>query len=750
MHQTVFSLLALAGLPTFPIAAAEASEATEATNAQQASQPEHQPFHGWRDLTTWRLPSGKNTLYVADTHGDARHEIMLLNRRQARLDIFSAKTPENQQPTQTSAAVNRLLLPAWLNKTTLICEGVPVVAAVLPQQAGIAVVTNPNMVVSLFTRDEQGTWTSATIGRLNRGRINTNARPFVWENDLYVPMQNGLQKISLATKNARATWLLPKQGAPATAVELIDINNDATPEIVEFLGSGEHAVRIWSYDPAEQSWQPPQRGLDRALRSTAVLPLASGALFAGVETNQQEQVRLYRWQTNPDATYHFDEVLLPGKRAPLAGITINDQSYLISIAPKSAELFLWHTKQDAGWQQPQRFPFPTGVSQVSTLTSDNGPTCLAWRAEHGDLLHSTWNGERFTYPQALTPPEPIPPQATVLRSGRIGQTVWALWQHEDDLFLVQWTEKLENPSVLFFNDVGDKITDATWLGNELLLAREKFAKGSLLITAAAPGTPAAKRTHDEVPLLKNVNVKDVRVLPRQGTTVMVHIANGIAQLLDHNLKAIEQWQLPEGQPLSSLVFTGNDTATALSGDGSQLFELQATQSGIPTITASYDLEQTQWLHHDPVLGIVMGRGERAWRLRQGPTDDLVRVDDLSAPSPPDVGEPEAHRLFSLPAPANNIQRPHWLVLSDDRFQQLSLVTIDQHGQHDVAASWPVFEDDAYPYGENAYDEADFTTEPEEIHAGDLTGDGHDELIMICHDRCLVYLSEDPALRQEGE
>ena len=82
----------------------------------------------------------------------------------------------------------------------------------------------------------------------------------------------------------------------------------------------------------------------------------------------------------------------------------------------------------------------------------------------------------------------------------------------------------------------------------------------------------------------------------------------------------------------------------------------------------------------------------------------------------------------------------WLLLSDDRYQQLSLTRIADNGSSDLVAGWPVYDDQVYPYGDNSYDEANFSREPQEIHTGDLNGDGRKELIMICHNRALLYLS----------
>ena len=66
---------------------------------------------------------------IPEPAGSTRQdEIVLLNGRQARLEIFQ-HTTEPQVVEKSERFVNRLPLPTWLKKTTLICDGVPVQAA---------------------------------------------------------------------------------------------------------------------------------------------------------------------------------------------------------------------------------------------------------------------------------------------------------------------------------------------------------------------------------------------------------------------------------------------------------------------------------------------------------------------------------------------------------------------------------------------------------------------------------------------
>ena len=689
-------------------------------------------FAGWQGLASWRLPSGTNNLYVGNCQGDERAEIVLLNRRQARLEIFSHNHEPVEHPLSASK-VNRIPLPSWVSKETLICEGVPVVAAILPDQQGIAVVSEPGLKVHHFTK-ENDTWQSKQIGQLERGRINTKCRPFYIHGQLHVPMQTGLQTIALTGTKQRGTWLEPRQSTPAIHSQLIDIDGDDEPEIVDVLGSGDSAIRIWQR--SNDAWQPPISGLDRAWRTGAIVPTGEAPLFLGVETNQQEQVRVYRWQDDTEASHHRSEVFLPSSQAPMTGILIEDEKYLVSISSKSAELNLWQ-QSDNGWTTPKHFPFPTGVTTLAALPSSEGPALLAWRKAAGELMLSHWNGQRFSYPKALPKPDAVPAEAAFLRMGTVGQQVWAIWQHKEALYLVQWVAALEAPQVSAFNNVSSKINDAAWLGGQQLLVQEKFGKGSKLLTLK--DGDVSTQDQQGLPVLKTLTIEGINLAIQGDEVVRLKYDQGIVQILNASLEPIDQWQLPNNGSIQSLIFTDATTAQALAGDGRQIFHLTATESGIPTITETIDVPQANWMALDPVLGALVGQGRRCWQILPGASKNLIRIADIMAPAPPDIGEPEAHRVFCF---ARDNGEP-WVILSDDRFQQLSLLTITATGESKALASWPVFEDEAYPYGGYDYDEADFTTEPQEIHLADLDGDGQEELIMVCHDRCLVYLSSAP-------
>ena len=345
-------------------------------------------------MTTFHLPSGRNHFLVGDvlpgqstteTAGKParrQDEIILLNTRQARLEIFQYTTTPQQQ-TASDRFVNHLPLPEWLKKTTIICDGVPVQAAIHTDGGGIIAITQPGLKVTQWTavNDSGDEWQAKELGSLLRGRLNNRTQPIIVEQTLYVNFQDGIQKIALNSDQPAASnlgrWLEPRTEPAAVAWALTDLDGDRQQELVEILGSGAAGVRIWRR--RDGTWLPPQNAHDRAWRAAAVVPATSGDWLAAIETRQQALVRLYRWQEATDRSHHATSVLLPAQSSRPLGIILNDQPALVCIGQGDAELRVFPTGDDGSWQAPLAFPFPTGVTALARIGTAAQPTLLAWR-----------------------------------------------------------------------------------------------------------------------------------------------------------------------------------------------------------------------------------------------------------------------------------------------------------------------------------------------------------------------------------
>ena len=79
-------------------------------------------------------------------------------------------------------------------------------------------------------------------------------------------------------------------------------------------------------------------------------------------------------------------------------------------------------------------------------------------------------------------------------------------------------------------------------------------------------------------------------------------------------------------------------------------------------------------------------------------------------------------------------------------------TTDKGEEHFTSlASWSVFEDSTYPYGSGikrkTTGEDDAVSEPRQVLAADLDGDRKPEMVLMAHDRLLIYLSPIAAIQE---
>ena len=274
-------------------------------------------------------------------------------------------------------------------------------------------------------------------------------------------------------------------------------------------------------------------------------------------------------------------------------------------------------------------------------------------------MRSDWDGKRFAYPKPIETPADIPATAKVLGFGSVGDDSWGIWGDDSGLYLARWQDQSLQAEVTLFPGKMDKITEARWLGDNLIQAKEKFAKGTLLLTRRVDDSGAVTLLRDDgksLAQLNNLSLDSLHVVRNNDSIIRLGYSGGVAQILDARLSPLDQWQLPGGEKLRRIVFPqvsgnggGNDNgnAVALAADGKHLYTLAPTDSGIPQIIATQQIPAAQSLLWDPLLGVLFGNERTCWRLLPGPGNDLLRSGALEAPAPQDIGEPEAHRLHAV-------------------------------------------------------------------------------------------------------
>jgi hypothetical protein len=135
--------------------------------------------------------------------------------------------------------------------------------------------------------------------------------------------------------------------------------------------------------------------------------------------------------------------------------------------------------------------------------------------------------------------------------------------------------------------------------------------------------------------------------------------------------------------------------------------------------------------------LVLIDTDRIVRLSKGRPNELKLLDSIDSRvgRPSGVKEATIHRFFTTDVNGDGQDE---VILCDDRRHQLTvLVRTDK--QLKPALSWPVFEDQTYPYGGQG---DALVTEPRLVVGLDADGDGRQDLALLSQDRLLIYLAEE--------
>jgi hypothetical protein len=141
---------------------------------------------------------------------------------------------------------------------------------------------------------------------------------------------------------------------------------------------------------------------------------------------------------------------------------------------------------------------------------------------------------------------------------------------------------------------------------------------------------------------------------------------------------------------------------------------------------------------DPLLGLVLINADRIIRLAEGEPLELQLLETIdSTIGRPGVAPSDTaiHRVRCVDITGDGADE---VLLIDD--QRHRITALERNGdQLQPLLSWPVFEDSAYPYGMG--DQMP-QQQPRLIVPANLDGDEHRDLVMLCHDRMLLYLGRD--------
>jgi hypothetical protein len=714
-------------------------------------------FDGWQGMRVVQIDGRAERLSVADLGHDGRDDVILVNQRQARIDIYRWLPPSERtraDATDPDRPNELPLAPDWSRGEVSIDE-MPVDAVAHDVDGDgrpeLLVLTTPSNRVSIYTQaadkpvDAPGAWKKSGEWNLLAG-TPTGRRTCLLVRDLpegghelLVSYEQGIQQVPLV-RGSRAVWLAPRETQGRIDWRLADLDGDGDHDLVEWSPVARQVVR-WHECTADGSLLPAQTLHDQTVEGFQVAGggAASGTadlfLLGGSDKGVLRRYQLVRGAASDVGRQ--DALPMPGggKRG-WCGMTLGEgagEPAIIAVDSSQPRLRL-HRLGARGWGVEESFPTVSGIRSLAAPAADRG-LLLAWTKDAADLHRCRWENGRLTYPQ---PWAQEGKDRKILALDQVGTTTWWAQRVGSDLDLFVWPADKAEPTKTRYANLGAKVDQVAWLGGTILIVQDAFAPAGKLVTLDGDKPVVTSPT-----LLSKVDLGEYQVLAVGGALRKARLTDGVLQWLGDDLHPVDQVMLTEGQKIGSyLPIAGERSeAWALETGGAFLHRLRADDAGVMRVVESVKPPAGAALRDDPVLGMMLVDQERVVRLSRGEPWELKLLESIDGRigRRSGVSESTIHRIQATDLDGDGRDD---VTLCDDRKHQLTALL--RHGPEALerSVSWKVFEDRKYPY--DGGESKDLVAEPKRIAGLDADGDKARDLVMLSQDRLVVYLGHDAA------
>ncbi len=744
----------------------------------RADEPQLADYYGFRPLEIYKLDDRITGLLIRDLDGDKTDDIAVINNARSRIDLLlsTAGRNEDESPLKTEAnlvpssrrmrlktiPVNKEIVSLQAGdfnadgKIDLVYYGTPAEVIILHGQ-GDGRFGEPRRIT---TGEAVESSTSLAVGDLNRDG----------KQDLVLVAANELVTI-LQLENGRMSEpeRLPHTAARPSILKAVDLDGDGGDDICLLDGGSDDPIRV-RFSVEGGRLGPEQRFHIEMPRAIAYAPLDKepGAELLAIESQSGRAKVFTLSETEEDESGRRGRLIffpLPtgdarGRALALGDLDGDKKADVVVTDPANAQ-FLVYLQGPTGLVRGQTYPNLAGgrVVAVADLDGDGSGEVVVLSEQEKQIGRAQFRDGRLTFPAPLPiSGDPVAMDVADLdgdkrpevlyvtqNEGKSGSYVLRGLKREPSGTFIpyRWGQSdsvnLEglngNPPAMRVLDVNrDGLTDVLVFkpfGSPLLLLGRPGGEppapigGSLgpLVGASAAGISMTAPGEAALLVAQNTfarsivlnkdgqwEVKDQFNAGRGSAQVIGAAAldtNGDGQkevvLLDKGSKSLIFLDEREGvyRPGGTLSvgtfdFVGTDVAD-LDGDGRDDLLLAGTDK----------------------FGVVL-TGRKGQRLKQIASYETSRKDAL---------------LGDLIAGDVNGDGRTDLVITDVGEHALELVAFDGRNELTRALAFKIFE-------KKSFRDRDSLVEPRDLGLGDVDGDGRTDIVLIVHNRVLVY-RQDP-------
>ena len=695
-------------------------------------------FPGWQALRVIKQDGRPYVLRTGDLDGSGHDQLIVVNNRSSRLDIYSWLAEDKRETTEPTQP-NELPMAPELKHSELQLEHIP--RDVLVQdldgddQAELIILVSPPTQLLIYARDDQGEWKRESKYDLLNGDIASKRQALLLRElqpgkfQLLVSFDDGIQHLVLEP-GSRAKWFTPREESSRSNWWLADLDGDGHQDLIEQTKDSSEPVR-WYRGSAAGKLAPAATLFDRSVSDVEVMRNGDSVELALLDGSVRQLLRRYRLDFGEPSPFGLRRPLAMADASKTAwcGMWQGEKRALVAADRKRPQL-LTYRLDESGWSAEEAFPAVSGIEALESPAAEPG-TVLIWAKDASDLLVSNWQSQRLTYPRPMQQSAETEDRK-ILALSSVGETTWWVQKVDKDLDLYRWQPGQPQAEVVRFEKAGAKPDEVLWIGGDRLLLKETHSRGLKLVTLKDGETKITSPTH-----LKKASLTQYRLLALGDETRLGRLVEGVLQWIGDDLQSHDQVMLPQGQELADYVATGTQGGWALEEGSDYVHRIKIEESGLSQAAERVKIGDGIQLKSDTVLGFLLLDHDRITQLSEGRPYELKLVEaiDKRVARAGGVRETKFHRLGAADIDGDGYDD---LLLFDELEHRITVLA-DKQGQLQPKISWPVFDDKVYPYGDE-YES--LVHEPRAAVALDIDGDGQQDLAMLSQDRLLIYLARE--------
>lgn len=760
------------------------------TETQRAELPQ---YFGFGPMQIYKLERGIQSLELADLNGDGRTDIILWNPRKSRFELFYQ--PEPGAPAAPAEPRDRNEVP---DQGNLRKEKVPVsyrVAALKVAdltgdgRADIVFFGEPREVVILPGRPEGGFGAPEGI----RAPDGEPRGTFLSVGDY-----NGDGRTDVALLGQEVLQIFPQKpagglGHPLRLVHGIkeprlmltaDLNGDGRSDLV--IGADEDRYGVYAYLQGEDGTFSALRRIKiPKLRSMTFGPGPAGDDLFAVEATTS-RLKLYRWAVPeevggarewPQRLYSYPFKITSKRLAlTLGDVTGDGRPDCVAADPDGAQLILFAGTAD-GFGAGKPFPglLKTVDLQVADIDGDGRAELLSVSAAEKTLGVSRFENGRLTFPKplpvrgqplvaAVTPwPAASRGCAVAYVARDVDQSGETSAEEEDEEEEEEedegrdgggaWIRLLDVPAgrelgawpagPLDDAPSGLRFVDVDQDGRADVLLFSRFAPLQVYLQTEAGGFAAFEGPGTRAGLVRHASLQAscVADVTGDGRPELLLARKGLARALvvqDGRWTVIDQCNAEN----ANAEITG---LAALGGESGDLTLVMYDRKGRELLVLRRGEDRTFGVDRSFPVGNYALSAMQTLRFGPDGRPALLLADArrLAVFSPGEVAptlveqrsyESDAKEAWlgdAVPCDVNH-DGVRDVAAVDMRKAAVEILTTAPDGSFVRAVRFQVFQ------GKRFTDDPDDYGEPREVLAGDVTGDGIDDLVLLVHDRLIVY------------